>query len=95
MRRENVGLWTIESDDSGVHLEHRNGAACSLAVAESVGQAERCDGVTVRVPARVLAAALRMESERPVAACGACGDIGWEHWSCDNCARGTYGGDWL
>ena len=32
---------------------------------------------------------------RAVAACGACGDIGWEHWACDNCARGTYGGDWI
>ena len=62
MRRENVGLWTIEADDSGVYLEHRSGAACSLAVAESVRQAERDDGATVRVPAGVLAAALRMES---------------------------------
>ena len=63
MRRENVGLWTIEADDYGVYLEHRNGAACSLAVAESVGPAERCDGATVRVPERVLAVALRMEAE--------------------------------
>jgi hypothetical protein len=63
MRRENVGLWTIEADEHGVYLEHRNGAACSLAVAEMVGQAERDDGATVNVPARVLAAALRMEAE--------------------------------
>jgi hypothetical protein len=63
MRRVNVGPWTIEADEHGVHLEHRNGAACSLAVAESVGQAERCDGATARVPERVLAVALRLEGE--------------------------------
>lgn len=61
--KKTIGLWTIEASEHGVYLEHRNGADCSVAVAEMVGQAERCDGVTVDIPEAVVAAALRMERE--------------------------------